>query len=49
MKLIREVYDSVQLITEAKLGKEKEYFIEGIFLQSELKTVTVACIQKNYG
>lgn len=37
MKLIREVYDSVQLITEAKLGKEKEYFIEGIFLQSELK------------
>lgn len=37
MKLIREVFDTVSVITENKLGKDKEYFIEGIFLQSELK------------
>lgn len=37
MKLIREVNESVKLITENKLGKGKDYFIEGIFLQSELK------------
>lgn len=37
MKLIREVFETVNLVTENKLGKEKEYFIEGIFLQSELK------------
>ena len=36
MKLIREVTESVNLVTEAKNGK-KEHFIEGIFLQSELK------------
>lgn len=36
MKLIREVTESVKLVTEAKLGKGKDYFIEGIFLQSEL-------------
>lgn len=37
MKLIKEVFDTVGLITENKLGKGKDYFIEGIFLQSELK------------
>lgn len=37
MKLIREVTETVNLVTEAKLGKAKEYFIEGVFLQSELK------------
>jgi len=37
MKLIREVYETVNLVTEASLGKGKDYFIEGIFLQSELK------------
>jgi hypothetical protein len=37
MKLIREVFDTVSLITENTLGKDKDYFIEGIFLQSELK------------
>jgi hypothetical protein len=37
MKLIREVTESVKLVTENKLGKGKDYFIEGIFLQSELK------------
>lgn len=36
MKLIKEVSESVNLVTEAKDGK-KEHFIEGIFLQSELK------------
>jgi hypothetical protein len=36
MKLIKEVTESVNLLTESKNGK-KEYFIEGIFLQSELK------------
>lgn len=36
MKLIREVYDTTALVVENKLGKGKEYFIEGIFLQSEI-------------
>jgi hypothetical protein len=36
MRLIREVLDTTNLIVESKLGKGKEYFIEGIFLQSEL-------------
>lgn len=37
MKLIREVTESVNFVVENKLGKGKDYFIEGIFLQSELK------------
>ena len=37
MRLIREVTEKVNLVTESKLGKSKEYFIEGVFLQSELK------------
>lgn len=37
MRLIKEVYETTNLIVEEKLGKKKEYFIEGIFLQSELK------------
>jgi hypothetical protein len=37
MKLIREVFEQTNTIVESKLGKGKEYFIEGIFLQSELK------------
>lgn len=37
MKLIREVFETVSLVTENKIGQGKEYFIEGIFLQSELK------------
>jgi hypothetical protein len=37
MKLIKEVFDTTHLVVENKLGKGKEYFIEGIFLQSELK------------
>lgn len=37
MKLIKEVYEQTNLVVEEKLGKGKEYFIEGVFLQSELK------------
>jgi hypothetical protein len=37
MKLIRETVENTKLIIEDKgLGKGKQYFIEGIFLQSEL-------------
>lgn len=36
MKLIKEVTESVKFIVEAKEGKKKDYFIEGVFLQSEL-------------
>lgn len=36
MKLIREEVIDTKVIVEEKLGKKKEYFIEGIFLQSEL-------------
>ena len=38
MKLIRENIQEAKLIVEDKgLGKGKSYFIEGVFLQSELK------------
>lgn len=37
MKLIREVVETANVIVEEKLGKGKTYFIEGVFLQSELK------------
>lgn len=37
MKLIKEHTEEVKLIVEEKLGKGKEYFIEGVFLQSNLK------------
>jgi hypothetical protein len=37
MRLIKEVYDTTSLVVEEKLGKGKEYFIEGVFLQSELQ------------
>lgn len=36
MKLIKEVFDTTNLIVEDRKGK-KEYFIEGVFLQSELQ------------
>lgn len=36
MKLIREVTEQTKFIVEEKLGKKKEYFIEGIFLQADL-------------
>ena len=37
MKLIKEVYDTTSLVVEEKLGKGKQYFIEGIFLQSDIQ------------
>ena len=38
MKLIREdLTHDTKFVVEEKLGKKKEYFIEGIFLQSNLK------------
>jgi hypothetical protein len=37
MRLIKEVHESTSLVVEEKLGKGKEYFIEGVFLQSELQ------------
>jgi hypothetical protein len=37
MKLIREVTEQTKFVVEEKLGKKKEYFIEGIFLQSALQ------------
>lgn len=37
MKLITEQIEEVKLIVEEKLGKGKEYFIEGVFLQANLK------------
>ena len=37
MKLIKEVYETTNLIVEEKLGKGKQYYIEGVFLQSEVK------------
>ena len=36
MKLIREDVQDTKLIVEEKLGKGKQYFIEGIFLQSNI-------------
>jgi hypothetical protein len=36
MKLIRETVEETKFIVEEKLGKGKQYFIEGVFLQSEL-------------
>ena len=36
MKLIKEVFEDNKILVEEKDGK-KNYFIEGIFLQSELK------------
>jgi len=37
MKLIKEVTESVKLVTESKLGKGTDYFIEGVFLQSAIQ------------
>lgn len=37
MKIITEVTESVKYLVEEKAGKGKEYFIEGVFLQAEMK------------
>lgn len=47
MKLIKEVNESVNFLVEEKLGKPKDYFIEGIFLQSNLKNKNGRMYPKN--
>ena len=42
MKLITEEVASVKFVTEGK-GASKKLYIEGVFLQGELKTVMVGC------
>lgn len=37
MKLIREVTEDLDLIVEEVAGKGKQYYVEGIFLQSDIK------------
>ena len=37
MKLIREVNETVSMIVEDKLGKGKQLYVEGVFLQSNIK------------
>lgn len=37
MKLITELVEDVQLVTEAKESGGKDYYIEGIFLQADIK------------
>jgi len=37
MKLITELFENIQYISEAKESGEKEHFIEGIFLQANVK------------
>lgn len=37
MKLIQELNEAVDVIIEEKLGKDKELYIKGIFLQSNIK------------
>ena len=37
MKLITEINESCEVITEAQEGGKKNYFIEGIFMQGDLK------------
>ena len=44
MKLIREEIETVDFIVEERNGK-KNMFIEGIFLQGNLKNRNVVCIQ----
>lgn len=36
MKLIKEVFEEVQYLTEKKEGNKKDYYIRGVFLQSEV-------------
>jgi len=36
MKLIREVFDKTSCVIEEQVGGKKNYFIEGVFLQSEI-------------
>ena len=37
MKLIKEVYENLEYIAEANADGEKEFFIEGVFMQANQK------------
>lgn len=37
MKLIRELYESVEYIKEENENNQKDYYIQGIFIQAECK------------
>ena len=37
MRLMTEITEEVKLITEGKDGEEKQYFIEGVFMQGDLE------------
>jgi hypothetical protein len=37
MKLIREVNETLNMVVEEKLGKGKQLYVEGVFLQSNIK------------
>ncbi len=37
MKLIREEVQDIKFVVEEKVGKKKDYYIEGIFLQADIK------------
>jgi hypothetical protein len=47
MKLIKEVFETTNLIVEEKLGKGKTYFIEGVFLQSNIVNRNKRMYQEN--
>jgi hypothetical protein len=47
MKLIRETVEETKLIVEEKLGKGKQYFIEGVFLQSNIVNRNKRMYQEN--
>ena len=40
MKLICEVNEDVKILTEEKEGGKKNYFIEGIFMQGDIKKIS---------
>ena len=45
MKLICEVNEDLQYVTEAAEEGKKNYFIEGIFMQGDIKNRNGRCIQ----
>lgn len=47
MKLITETNEDLHIITEAKDNGQKDYFIEGVFLQSEVKNGNGRIYQKH--
>ena len=45
MKLITETIEDIEVLTEATTNGGKSYKIRGVFMQAELRTVTVEFIQ----